>query len=805
MEELFKTVLSMSIGAGVLAAMVLIVRAVIGRRQTMVLTILFAMLIAKLIVPLSIESDASVFNLLPSSISQSIAAEQPIDADTTSVTTNNYVAFSDSEPTLEYEKEMVQETVALNEAVADQPVNISVNNTVDTVAPDKPAKPISPWQIAAIVWLCGMAAFTAVITVSNVAFVRKVNRNRAYTSPGFNELIRNCADELGVKQKIRAVQMSDINTVAVCGIFRPKLLVSPETFDSLTIHEKRNVLMHELSHIRRKDTLTCLIITVVNILHWFNPIVWAAFAVFRKDIEVMCDAKVLRKMDNAGRRSYAHTLFTLAKNSSKTNTRFAMALFMSKATIKRRIAMIAKYKKNSPLIIALALILAVGIAVTGCTTPKTDTADVKEQDKITVDDTQKTPVKDEFKNEGATNVPLGFQIASGDFGNGEGIFEEPSVHNVYKAIDMLNGLVFKPDTETVLFDKNTINAESGWLKEPNDNGSFTLSSGDKLFEFPTGGREMVLGLVLDLASSIGLYVGEFDKDGYFIHEKEAIKNVYDSDVVLRVWFDEKDYKVYAEFYSEDSDVKDKILASEVAPTLMTSYSLDYKSHMRENSQYNIEKALSMLNNSVIGPGEQLSLNAILGARTNENGWKETPEFSAGRYVSQIGGGVSAVATTLYNAALRSELEIVESSPHASVTDYVDGGLDATISTVAPDLIIANPYQIDVFIKCRLDGNNIVVDIYGSPMEYTVDFLSIRVATMHAPEAVYHYNSETTPDGSPIAEGVSVLYTQSRPGHTCEVYKIKYDLQGNEIERKLFDTVVYRPFSEQIYINESVPE
>lgn len=792
MEELFKTVLSMSIGAGVLAAMVLIVRAVIGRRQTVVLTILFAMLIAKLVVPLSIESDASIFNLLPSSISQPAIVEKPIDAATTSVTTNNYAASSDSQPTLEHETGVMQDATTVNEVVSDQSVNLTANTTVDTVAPKTPAQPLSPWQIAAIVWLCGMAALIAVITASNVAFIRKVNRNRAYTSPGFDELLRSCANELGVKHKIRAVQMSDINTVAVCGIFRPKLLVSPETFDNLTIHEKRSVLMHELSHIKRKDTLTCLIITVVNILHWFNPIVWAAFAVFRKDIEVMCDAKVLRKMDNASRRSYANTLFTLAKSSGKTNTCFAMALFMSKATIKRRIAMIAKYKKNSPLIIALALILAVGIAITGCTTSKT------------IDGIVFRDITSEIQElELYGTYTLDYSRFTDN---------EDRVYNIKKAASKLNGVHVESGEQISLLDTlGPITEANGWKKAPGIDWGTVI----QLIEIGNPAVILYDEQTSQIGGGIGLFAYAFcnvsqspelkynvdgDIEGLITDADAILHNRHENDIVLQTV--EKDSTIIVNLYCEynwtEEQKKQRELSKYISDNnlvMMSGGHFELKQDYTKETTENIKDVQSKIGFIEIAPGETVSLRELCGYDIKQNETVEEAE-----HIESGCSGSCMVATAIYKCALNSGLKIEEVTHHKNLPEGMDGGFDVEFTSLGGELKIRNPYDTKVVVQTEYYDGWINSDTYGPPMEHHIEFFSIDEQGEPLTPQI-HFNTEYLPNGEKLSTVGSVSVTIiGRTPSVYKIYKQEFDLLNNLVDTSLINIVEYEGYPDQIYVN-----
>lgn len=635
MTQIFETVLTMSLGASVLALLVLGARALIGRRQTVLLTILFAMLIAKLIFPLSIESPTSIQNLF------ALQNESTQNSQTYDIIPQIFA-------------ESVSADTPNTEIPAD--ADLEAENTEAEIIPATVSAAPKAWQptaleIGAIIWLSGIAFLASYIAISNIRFMRKIRKNREYSTPRFNALLEECKNAFGMEQRISVIRVSEINTAAVCGIFRPKLLISPHTFDSLSLQEKRHIIMHELSHIKRKDTFTCLIMTILNIVHWFNPILWIAFILMRKDLEIMCDAKVLRKIGQAERHSYADTLLHLIKKTNTRNVRLVTALFMSKTSIKRRIIMIAKYKKNSPLFIALALLVTITVAITGCTTGMQNTAETDEQPELT----------EEIEAIAEKSEPT----------------ESPAVE------------IIEPEPTPV----------------------------------PV-----------------------------------------------------------------------------IEPVLMTSFTLDYSDYKSVNTYYNVKKALGLLQGIVIAPGTELSLNEVLGPRNKVSGWKEAAGISGGAFIQQYGGGVTAVSNALYNAAIRAELEVIDSSRHSIMSSYVDGGLDATISTGGPDLVIKNPYDIDVLIEGSIEDGIVTIEIYGPPRDYTVDFTSEQISTEDAPEEKYYYNTKTTPDGKPILDGESVIYAKSRKGLAFQVYKTWYDLNGTETKTEEFYYHMYRPITGRAYVN-----
>ena len=632
MTALFESVLRISAEAAVLALLVLVARLIVGQRPGLMLTALYALIAVRLIVPFAISSPLSVHNIWNEPQKQIEAALNDFDDNT--VIDDQLPVVADVTPSQQ------SQAVSFPDTAGTTP---SVPNTA--AAPVVKTAPLSALQIASLIWVAGMIAMAFTILTGNAIFLRRIRRNRAYDAPEFTRLLYECKQALGLKRSLRAICASETGTAAVYGVFRPVLLISPASFETLSEAQKRHVLLHELSHIRRRDTLVCAGATVLNIVHWFNPLVWVVFALMRRDIEVQCDAHVFRGLPGAERSDYAGTLLKLA--GPVQTPKLAPALFISKANIRRRIVMVVKHRRRSVLFSATALLLTVLVAVTGCTT----------------------------------------------------------------AVDKK---VEAPPPETT---------ESAMIEATPE-------------ATPTPAPET----------------------------------------------------------SEPA----------IEPVLMSSFTVDNSQHDNADRMTNIQTAADMLNGTVIKPGETLSLNDMLGPRNETTaksvGWKKAAGIVGGAYVSEIGGGLCAVSSALYNAALRAELDVVDVAHHSLPLDYIDGGLDATISTDGPDLKISNPYDSNVTIEAKLEGLLLNVSIYGPPMAYEVDFYSEKADDEDKdPVTVYVYNSATAPDGTVIAPGKSYESSAERPQATYNVYKVLYHADGS-VKMMPYEKTIYRAVEGVIYVN-----
>jgi len=146
----------------------------------------------------------------------------------------------------------------------------------------------------------------------------------------------------------------------------------------------------------------------------------------------------------------------------------------------------------------------------------------------------------------------------------------------------------------------------------------------------------------------------------------------------------------------------------------SSFSTNYETSS-EARKSNVRKALSNFNGKIIEPQQEVSFNDVTGARTEENGYKEANIILNGAYVKGAGGGVCQASTTLYNALLLADLEILEVNHHSLPASYVPLSCDAMVSEGVADLKFKNPFDTPVYIKTFGDEKTVTVEIYGKPL------------------------------------------------------------------------------------------
>ena len=129
----------------------------------------------------------------------------------------------------------------------------------------------------------------------------------------------------------------------------------------------------------------------------------------------------------------------------------------------------------------------------------------------------------------------------------------------------------------------------------------------------------------------------------------------------------------------------------------------------------------MIDGTILGPGATFSMNEALGERTIAKGYVPAPQISAGNsFVDSVGGGISRVATMLYNCAFFAGLELIEHQPHSLYIDHYPLGREATISWGGPELIFRNDWPASVLIKLDATDTSITVRFFSSRLGRRVE-------------------------------------------------------------------------------------
>ncbi len=227
----------------------------------------------------------------------------------------------------------------------------------------------------------------------------------------------------------------------------------------------------------------------------------------------------------------------------------------------------------------------------------------------------------------------------------------------------------------------------------------TVESFDALvYKDPVNARYEINGNTVDIVPG---------ETGRFINKEEAaplLQNVYEGCEPVKV-----------PFYVSTPDVDAATLKEKLFETSLGSYSTSYGTSTA-NRCANIARAASLINGTVVAPGEVFSFNDTVGHRTKENGFYTAKEYVDGQSVDGIGGGTCQVSSTLYSAVLYADMNIVERLNHMMTVGYIPLGQDATVADGGVDFKFRNNSDYPVKVSAYTSGATITVSIIGTAWE-----------------------------------------------------------------------------------------
>ena len=313
MNELFLKIINMSISASWLVLAVLILRFVLKKAPKWINVLLWGIVAIRLICPFSFESTLS---LIPSA--ETIPLNIGMD---TTPTINSGIS-------------------AINNAV--NPI-ISQSNTPMAGAS------VNLLQITIgiyeYIWIFGMIALALYTAISYWRLRRKV--------------------DTAVRYKDNIFQSENVSFPFVLGIIKPRIYLPFKMNGQYLEH----VVAHEQAHVCRKDHWWKPLGFLLLMIHWFNPLMWLAYVLLCRDIELACDEKVIKELGNEQRGDYTQALVACSVNRRMIA---ACPLAFGEVSVKERVKSVMNYKKPAFWVIIISVIVCVGVAVCFLTNPKQD-------------------------------------------------------------------------------------------------------------------------------------------------------------------------------------------------------------------------------------------------------------------------------------------------------------------------------------------------------------------------------------------------------------------------------------------------
>lgn len=257
------------------------------------------------------------------------------------------------------------QVIETSTAIAEQPGK----SALPTQAPAPVSEPAVPWRdVLAITWLLGAAIVLGTGIAGYRRSMRLVTKNAGLPDEPLRSAIERATRETGLAHSPKTIVSPAVESPAVTGLFRPVLLLPSRFPEGFTSAESRLILLHELTHLKRKDLVVNWLICVLQALHWFNPILWFAFARLRADREAACDAQVLSLDATDARSDYGTALLKLQCVAPARSLSLGfVGIFERNHELKSRIMEISSHRRNHPAWKAGGAVLIAVVTLFGAT------------------------------------------------------------------------------------------------------------------------------------------------------------------------------------------------------------------------------------------------------------------------------------------------------------------------------------------------------------------------------------------------------------------------------------------------------
>lgn len=251
----------------------------------------------------------------------------------------------------------------------------------------------------------------------------------------------------------------------------------------------------------------------------------------------------------------------------------------------------------------------------------------------------------------------------------------------------------------------------------------------------------------------------------------------------------EEYKIPLKYTSPEITIHQ--ISASVFPDIVSTFTTKYDASATGRAT-NISLVAKAIDGKVLLPGETFSFNQVVGNTTKEKGYQLATSYINGKMAQDYGGGTCQVSTTLYNAVLRANLEIVERRNHTYIVSYVDIGTDATIAYPTTDFKFKNTRNYAVKIVASAKNGILKIDLYGVKEETEYEVLIDSKITQVIP-----YTTKTT-QNSNLAQGKQNVIVKGVNGYKSATYKI-LKLNGNVISKELITEDTYKPMNREVEV------
>ena len=362
LESWFQWLMRSTVQVSILVCIVLLVKILLRNRLAPRWHYcLWLLVIVRMVMPAAPQSSFSVFNLIGDTTEHTIMA--PVEE-------IPQVVYAEETPVEEpLTTAEVSEPIAATQAVEREETSAFVFPPLAELLP--------------IIWLVGALVLAVYVFAGNFRLWSIIKLKRPVTDSGVLDLLEDCKAQMKIHTPLVVVETDKVSSPALFGFLRPRLLLPEGMLSALNRAQLRHILLHELAHLKRGDIYLGWVVAILQTIHWFNPLVWFGFGRMRMDRELACDNLALSAMGVEEPAEYGRTIVKLLENFSKPKYTPSLAgILEERSQLKRRITMIAKFKKGSYRFSLMAVVLFVVLSVAALTNAKGTSANTEEKTEL---------------------------------------------------------------------------------------------------------------------------------------------------------------------------------------------------------------------------------------------------------------------------------------------------------------------------------------------------------------------------------------------------------------------------------------
>lgn len=230
--------------------------------------------------------------------------------------------------------------------------------------------------------------------------------------------------------------------------------------------------------------------------------------------------------------------------------------------------------------------------------------------------------------------------------------------------------------------------------------------------------------------------------------------------------------------------------------VISKYVTSFNPEAKERS-HNLKIACGALDNVIIYPGQTFSFNTWIGPRVTNTGYKEAPVVLKGKLVPGVGGGVCQVSSTLYNAVLLANLQVVKRHNHSRVSNYVPLGRDATVVNGGLDLIFTNTLVSPILLTAEVKSSYIQVAVLGEKGNWERVELETKIVKKYPFEIKEIQDPE-------LSLGTRIRKEPGQEGYKVELWRLVY-YRDDLVKKSRVNTSIYPPLPEEYKVGTKIPE